>query len=299
MLFGNFNEFFMPPEAEEHLGDVKNTFNKSITSEKGYLGLWLSHHAKSEGKWIRAKLALASGELLQVPTDTTVKWASSCELIHAASLIHDDICDDDEKRRGELSLYKKFGTSAALCSGDFLIIEAYRLISDIEVGWHQTILTKTLSESVQEIIRGQIGDTEASLEEITIEEYERIAYEKTGPLLCLPMMGMFNCREISDDQVSGLKKLMSVIGLSYQMINDYHNMSTDKTDLARKHLNFINIINRNNLQNLGSYELSKILSKAKFLIYKKLQEVDELVHQVPVIIQPIFKSLTEDLRRKL
>ena len=81
-----------------------------------------------------------------------------CELIHSASLLHDDVCDNDSLRRARLNVWKEFGIPAAICSGDFLIAESFRKLTEIEQGWHQTILLKLLSCSVKDIIFGQSVD---------------------------------------------------------------------------------------------------------------------------------------------
>ena len=60
-----------------------------------YLSAWLSHHGESQGKWLRSRLALATGGLLGLSNQTYINWAVVCELIHSASLLHDDICDED------------------------------------------------------------------------------------------------------------------------------------------------------------------------------------------------------------
>ena len=145
-------KYYMPPEADECLHLVKEEFARSFDIEESFISDWLKHHNKSKGKWIRARLALASGGLLGLSSQTYIKWAVVCELIHSASLLHDDICDKDSMRRGKKSLWKEFGIPAAACMGDYLIAESFRKITEIEQGWHQNILLKLLSCSVKKQI---------------------------------------------------------------------------------------------------------------------------------------------------
>ncbi len=288
----------MPPEAKIDLPKVEVELKQSFLTKNKLLNKWLSHQKKSKGKFIRAQLALAAGELLDLPKNTVIKWATACELMHTASLVHDDICDQDVKRRGDKTIWKKYGIPAAICTGDFLIAQAFNKISEIETGWHQTILLKSLSDSVKKIIDGQVRDVEVNVKKISLKEYEKIAYEKTGPLLMTPLDGMFRCKELTEAEITGLVNLMHIIGLVYQMTNDLNNAKSDKTDITLKHMNFINIINNDKGKSRQSNFIESI-EQGKGMIIKKLSKIDRYIHQVPIILQPIFISITAQLKESL
>lgn len=288
----------MPLEAKIDLPKVEVELKQSFLTNNKLLNKWLSHQKKSKGKFIRAQLALAAGELLDLPKNTVIKWATACELMHTASLVHDDICDQDVKRRGDKTIWKKYGIPAAICTGDFLIAQAFNKISEIETGWHQTILLKSLSDSVKKIIDGQIRDVEVNVKKISLKEYEKIAYEKTGPLLMTPLDGMFRCKELTEAEITGLVNLMHIIGLVYQMINDLNNAKSDKTDITLKHMNFINIINNDKGKSRKS-NFNDSIEHGKEMIIKKLSKIDRYIHQVPIILQPIFISISAQLKESL
>jgi geranylgeranyl diphosphate synthase type I len=288
----------MPLEAKIDLPKVEVELKQSFLTNNKLLNKWLSHQKKTKGKFIRAQLALAAGELLDLPKNTVIKWATACELMHTASLVHDDICDQDVKRRGDKTIWKKYGIPAAICTGDFLIAQAFNKISEIETGWHQTILLKSLSDSVKKIIDGQIRDVEVNVKKISLKEYEKIAYEKTGPLLMTPLDGMFRCKELTEAEITGLVNLMHIIGLVYQMINDLNNAMSDKTDITLKHMNFINIINNGKGKSRKS-NFNDSIEQGKEVIIKKLSKIDRYIHQVPIILQPIFISISAQLKESL
>ena len=288
----------MPLEAKIDLPKVEVELKQSFLTNNKLLNKWLSHQKKTKGKFIRAQLALAAGELLDLPKNTVIKWATACELMHTASLVHDDICDQDVKRRGDKTIWKKYGIPAAICTGDFLIAQAFNKISEIETGWHQTILLKSLSDSVKKIIDGQIRDVEVNVKKISLKEYEKIAYEKTGPLLMTPLDGMFRCKELTEAEITGLVNLMHIIGLVYQMINDLNNAMSDKTDITLKHMNFINIINNGKGKSRKS-NFKDSIEQGKEMIIKKLSKIDRYIHQVPIILQPIFISISAQLKESL
>ena len=106
-------------------------------------------------------------------------WAAACELLHNASLIHDDISDASTYRRGQKSINEQFGSDMALCLGDWMIAKAFELAA--RNGHHGGALVALLAQAMQETCSGQISDiTQRQCAEL--EEWQRIAKGKTAPL---------------------------------------------------------------------------------------------------------------------
>ncbi|MDB4040528.1 polyprenyl synthetase family protein [Methylophilaceae bacterium] len=309
------NQSFVPPEADEFLDVVKQEFSQSFEVQENFISDWLRHHNNSKGKWIRARLALASGGLLGLSSQTYIKWAVVCELIHSASLLHDDICDGDLTRRGKTSLWKEFGIPAAVCTGDYLIAESFRKLTEIEQGWHQNILLKLLSCSVKEIIFGQSLDVSFNHLDINDTQLRKIAIEKTAPLIAMPIMGMFQCKELTEDECSALKEISNELGLAYQYLNDIENIIGSEqeasSDLLKGRPNLMAI---KILKNLSNAKKKKIINEPKKLgnlISRKdfdesRDEISEIlinamsnIHRLPIIIQPVIKSLKDEINKRL
>jgi len=118
--------------------------------------------------------------------------------------------------------------------------------------------------------------------------------------LMTPLDGMFRCKELPESELNGLNKLMSSIGLAYQMINDYKNIKSKKTDISLNHLNFISILMKENNQKNNDTQFIKLsLTDAHERIIKKLNEIDKYIHQVPIILQPIFISIANQMKETL
>ncbi|MBL6726978.1 MAG: polyprenyl synthetase family protein [Methylophilaceae bacterium] len=305
-----YSEFFMPPEADEFLYQVKNEFAASLLVDDSFLSQWLKHHGESQGKWIRARLALSSGALLGLSAQTYIKWAVVCELIHSASLLHDDICDNDALRRGRITVWKEFGIPAAICTGDFLIAESFRKLTEIEQGWHQTILLKLLSCSVKDIIFGQSFDVSVDSKRISWPEYKKIAINKTAPLILLPMMGMFKCKEYVGDECEALEEIANQFGLAYQWLNDIENIigieQEEYSDLLKNHPNavLIRMYEDSKLQKKSNEDLKKLINQQ--VILENLKEVNLLlgklmlkVHRLPIMIQPIIVTIKNELTNRI
>ena len=305
----------MPPEADEFLHVVKKEFAKSFDVKEPFISKWLKHHNDSKGKWMRARLALVSGGLLGLSSQTYIKWAVVCELIHSASLLHDDVCDEDPMRRGKKSLWKEFGISAAICTGDYLIAESFNKLTEIEKGWHQNILLKLLSCSVKEIIFGQSLDVSADHLSLNREQYRKIAIEKTAPFIALPIMGMFHCKELTEDECLALKEISNELGFAYQYLNDVENIiGTEQeaaSDFFKGHPNFMVI---RILEKLSIKEKKNIINKPEklhdFITRSNfIESKDEIVcilnnamkntHRLPKIIQPVIQSLKDEIIKRL
>lgn len=310
-----WNESFVPPEANEFLDVVTQEFAQSFEVKESFISDWLRHHNNSKGKWIRARLALASGGLLGLSSQTYIKWAVVCELIHSASLLHDDICDEDSKRRGKTSLWKEFGVPAAVCTGDYLIAESFRKLTEIEQGWHQNILLKLLSCSVKEIIFGQSLDVSFNYLDINNAQLRKIAIEKTAPLIAMPMMGIFRCKELTEDECLALKEISNELGLAYQYLNDIENIvgyqQEASSDLFKGRPNLMAIKILKNLSNDDKKIIINQPTKLNDLISKKdfkesRNEISEIlinamsnIHRLPVIIQPVIESLKDEIHKRL
>ena len=260
-------------------------------------------------------MALASGGLLGLSSQTYIKWAVVCELIHSASLLHDDICDEDSMRRGKKSLWKEFGIPAAVCTGDYLIAESFRKITEIEQGWHQNILLKLLSCSVKEIIFGQSLDVSLDHLTLTKDQCRKIAIDKTAPLIALPMMGMFRCKELAEDECVALKEICNELGFAYQYLNDIENIigfeQEISSDFLKGHPNFMVIRILENLSALEKKVIFKQPCKFNDFISERnfIQSQEEIVailnnamlnnHRLPIIIQPIMESLKDEIIKRL
>jgi geranylgeranyl diphosphate synthase type I len=194
-------------------------------------------HLESGGNRTRAKLCIDAGLALQLPSKAIISLASCIELLHNASLVHDDLQDADDTRRGRESVWKKFGKAQAICSGDLMISAAFGAIADI--GLHEslpTLLTHT-HQAVAKTIQGQSRDLDAQAN-MTMQEYEDIAAMKSGPLIqltmVLPLIHAGYFQHINTVDIA-LKKFSIV----YQIVDD---LADWEHDLQAKKLNLVNLL---------------------------------------------------------
>ena len=178
------------------------------------------HHFSSRGKRTRSKLMFAATPHIQ-NSQALVHAGAAIELIHEASIVHDDIQDQTTRRRGLPTVWRKFGANAALLLGDHLVAAAFRSIAEApDIDNIKTPLMLELSESVSRAASGQhlqlTNETGGDAEGF----YVNVAINKTGALLALPLQfaSLFN-RKVASDTMAA-RRCGEQLGLAYQILDD-------------------------------------------------------------------------------
>ncbi len=142
----------------------------------------------ANGKGVRPALALLSARAAGAPAETAVPGAVAVELVHAFSLVHDDIMDGDERRRHRETVWKAYGIGPAVLGGDALLALAVDTLA--RAGGAQTGSAMLhLSAALVELVHGQAEDADFEsrpwngTDAVTVEQYCAMAVGKTGSLL--------------------------------------------------------------------------------------------------------------------
>lgn len=146
------------------------------------------HHLNAGGRRVRARLALDAACRLGMAAGDAVAIAASCELLHNASLIHDDLQDRDLTRRGRDAVWKIFGDDVAICTGDLLLSAAYAAIAGFSQSALLPEMLRLLHLRTAAAVRGQCADVLPRSRYLDdVDTYERIVVGKSGALLSLPL----------------------------------------------------------------------------------------------------------------
>ena len=161
------------------------------TAEPGNVGvpaLAAHYHLQTGGRNIRAHLALDAAFHLGLSAQTAIAIASCCELLHNASLIHDDVQDRDSTRRGAEAVWKTFGDDIAICTGDLLLSAAYAALAGIDDPESLPHMLALVHRRIAAAIRGQSADIAHRSNPVKdVDTYLRIVTGKSGALLSLPL----------------------------------------------------------------------------------------------------------------
>lgn len=194
------------------------------------LGAIVQEHLFTGGKRLRAKLALASMDALEAPPEAAVGWAAACELLHNASLVHDDLQDSDPVRRGHFTVWVRHGQAQAINAGDLLLMLPYVALEHVDCSdaarWH---LTRAIARRAEDTVRGQ------SLEMCLLDSgqwdwqsYVDASCGKTSALMVLPVHGAALLAGRAPEVAEALADAFKPLGLLFQIQDDVLDMYGDK-----------------------------------------------------------------------
>lgn len=183
----------------------------------------------SGGKRIRPILTLAAGEMFGAPQERLLPFACAVEMIHAYSLIHDDLpaLDDDSMRRGKPTTHKVFGEGMALLAGDALLTEAFHLISG--EGVSRSLPAELVLQLIHELARaagatglvgGQALDLEAEGKEVEVAAVELIHVRKTGALILAALRIGAQAAGAKPAELTSITRFGERLGLAFQIADD-------------------------------------------------------------------------------
>ena len=196
------------------------------------------HLIKAGGKKIRPSLVVLSSEAVGGTAEVAIKTAAAVELIHTFSLIHDDIMDKDEMRRGEPSVHVLWGESMAILAGDTLFSKAFETVLETPVNSisYERVLNalKTVVDSCIKICEGQASDMcfEGNFE-VNEDEYMNMIYKKTGALIAAATRSGAILGGGNPEEVEILTEYGRLIGLAFQIQDDYLDVVSEEENLGK------------------------------------------------------------------
>lgn len=201
-----------------------------------------NYHLGSGGQRIRAVLALYAGNQLGLSPNDSQTLAAACELLHNASLIHDDLHDRDAQRRGRPSVWHKFGDEVAVCAGDLLLSASYLALSQLDDATRLPALFALMHARIAGAIRGQCADLRRPAHRfLTIDDFKNIALTKSGALLSLPTeLALLAAGQ--DLALVRARQAAQAFAIAYQIHDDLIDL---ETDVSRESIKS-SVNNRNN-----------------------------------------------------
>jgi geranylgeranyl diphosphate synthase type II len=191
----------------------------------GLLGDATAYHLASGGKAWRAHLAIGCGRALGLDGQHVIGLAAACELVHQASVVHDDVQDRALLRRGRPSVAARFGEQAAVCVGDHLLVGAFATVASLPVG---QALVRMFAAGVSEMAAAQAEEFSTALwSTMTWTRYEALIAGKAGAMVVLPLAGAALLAELSPSDVLQVSRAARVLGAAYQASDDIADLAAD------------------------------------------------------------------------
>ena len=199
------------------MGRVNATILSRTGSDVTMIPEVANHLINSGGKRLRPMLTLAMAQLAGYPGDGHVKLAAAVEFMHTATLLHDDVVDESEMRRGRLAARMLWGNEASVLVGDFLLGQAFKMM--VEVGSLRAL--DILSSAAAVIAEGEVMQLGAAKNTATTEdEYLAVIRAKTAELFAAACEVGPALAGRSKDEQAACRSFGMNLGIAFQLVDD-------------------------------------------------------------------------------
>ncbi len=212
-------------QTESLMTRVEAGIRQLTSPEEGVAARAAHEHMAAGGARVRARLTLDAALALRCPPDVGVALAVACELLHNASLVHDDVQDRDAWRRGRPSVWSRHGAGVAICTGDLMLSAAYAALAG--AGSRAPLLVRHAHAAVAAAVAGQCAATSpGDVAAVDLPAYEAIAAGKSGALLGLPLELALVAAGLGA-QVPHARAAARRFAIGYQMADDIDDADID------------------------------------------------------------------------
>lgn len=247
----NFAEIFSL--YEEELKEVERELLQIFQSEASLIPTIGSYIVNSGGKRLRPLFLLISADLAGYRGKKRITLAAVIEALHTASLLHDDVVDDAEIRRGRKSANRIWGNQVVVLLGDYLYAKALHL----SVAQGSLSIMESLSRATSLMAEGEILQLmKAGDPSITFDEYIKIITGKTAGLITSACTIAGILAELPKQQIEALTNYGCNVGIAFQMVDDILDYVADENLLGKK-------LGKDLLEGKITLPLIELLRKAK------------------------------------
>ncbi len=255
-------------------------FKKAVKSKVPLLNVILNYLLRRKGKQIRPSLVFLTSSMLGEINEGSYTAASLIELLHTASLVHDDVVDESYERRGFFSLNALWKSKISVLVGDYLLSQGLLL----SVKNKRYDLLEIVSEAVQEMSEGELLQLRKSRKlDITNDEYFEIIGKKTAALIAACTACGAQAINVSEETVSRMKEFGYNLGIAFQIKDDLFDYNKNgfagkppANDIKEKKLTLPLIYALENCKSSEKKSIIRILRKS----VKNSSSVDEVIRFV-------------------
>lgn len=279
------------PKLETSLAKVQKLMKQQIGIKNEEIKSAIFDLFDAGGKMLRPAYLLMFADLTKMDSKRKIALAASVEMLHTATLIHDDIVDQADTRRGVETLSKKYAPSVAVYAGDYLFVAVFKLLSKYSLDLPN--LTKNIS-SIERLLGGELGQMNKHFDfDQSMEDYIQNVSGKTGELFA--MSSSIAPLIMKQIHLSDLAYNIGMnIGIAFQIMDDYLDYASDSKTLGKPVLEDIK-------QGIFSapvlYALELDYARVKTLIQnEQFEEVNTFIHESEALHKT--KALAQDYTNK-
>jgi octaprenyl-diphosphate synthase len=213
-----------------HLYSVEERIRAQARAFDPAMEGYVDYVCNSSGKRLRPALALLAGGATGKITSSHVDLAVILELIHIATLVHDDIMDGADLRREQPTVNAKWGNAISVLLGDALLAHAMRLATNFS----ETEVVRRIADAAAEVCTGEIIQTQRRFDlKLSVADYYKIVEMKTGALFAAAAeLGAF-LSETTPERIGALKQFGLKLGTAYQVYDDCLDLVGDEEEIGK------------------------------------------------------------------
>jgi octaprenyl-diphosphate synthase len=247
---------------ENELRIFEGKFKEAVTSNTPLLDRVMRYMVKRKGKQLRPMFVFLAAKLCGEVNESTYRAASLVELLHTATLVHDDVVDDSLERRGFFSVYALWKNKVSVLVGDYLLAKGLLLSLDND----DFKILKILSDAVRKMSEGELLQMEKS-RSLNFDEavYFEIVKNKTASLLASSCAAGAWSSSSNDENASRMKEFGEKVGIAFQIKDDLFDYSSQDVgkptgnDIKEKKLTLPLIYTLNNIDKKTRREIIYII----------------------------------------
>ncbi|PKG24124.1 heptaprenyl diphosphate synthase component II [Niallia nealsonii] len=212
------------------LAMIEKTLEETVMADSSVLRESSLHLLQAGGKRIRPIFVLLAGQFGDYNIDVIKKAAVALELIHMASLVHDDVIDDADLRRGQPTIKAKWDNKIAMYTGDYIFARSLEVMSDIK----KAEAHKVLANTIVEVCIGELQQIKDKYRyEQNIRDYFRRIKRKTALLISASSLVGAIASDVEEKYQKKLYRFGYYVGMSYQIIDDVLDFVATEEELGK------------------------------------------------------------------
>lgn len=211
------------------LPEVETRMRTSSNDNHPELDTAIEHLLSSGGKRIRPTIALLTGGMLSGDREKLITLAAAIEMLHTATLVHDDLIDGALLRRGISTLNARWSPAATVLTGDFIFARAARLAADTE----SVELIRLFAETLATIVNGEITQMFPGEEFPNRQNYNKRIYAKTASLFELSTCAAAILSPVNEKIVDEMREFGYKLGMAFQIVDDVLDFTGQQAEVGK------------------------------------------------------------------
>lgn len=228
--FGGLGDASFAAQVRDGVARIEELMDTELRGGDALMTEAVTHLFDAGGKRFRPLFTVLSAQLGPEPDAWQVTVAGAViELVHLATLYHDDVMDEAQIRRGAPSANARWGNNIAILAGDYLFATASRLVSRLGPE-----AVRIIAETFAQLVTGQMRETRGPADSTdAIEHYLKVVYEKTACLISASGRFGATFSGADDDQIQRLARLGGIVGTAFQISDDIIDIDSDPDESGK------------------------------------------------------------------